>query len=419
VTFTSEGAAAGAAAGDAANARAFTAGTVAGDAGRAETSIAGAATPAIAAAGASRSTAVPAEERAGIVEFYRRASTEELGARARALCEEVHGTEILLRALIEFSNDCALDCLYCGIRAGNASVERYRLEPDELVAVVEIAYRAGLRSFVLQSAEDSWYTTDRLAGAVARIKTLFPDAAITLSCGIKTLAQYRELRAAGADRYLLRFETSDPELHRRLRGGITLERRLQALEDLRTAGYQVGSGYMVGLPGETEETRIANALLCAELELDMVGIGPFIPHPATPLADSPQEPLELTVRATSLLRLLLPRAHLPATTAAGSLDPLGREKMIAAGANVLMPNMTPSPVRKNYLLYPGKICLDEAGEKCLGCLALRMKSVDRELSFARGDSLRLAPPPATAVAQVSSDGAKTAAVGAESAEASR
>ncbi len=214
--------------------------------------------------------------RGEIVELYRHSSTEELGRRAREVCEKVHGSEILLRALIEFSNDCSLDCLYCGIRAGNAAVERYRLEPDELVAAAEIAYAAGLRSFVLQSAEDPWYTTRRLAGAVERVRERCPDAAITLSCGIKTLRQYRDLRSAGADRYLLRFETSDPELHRYLRGGISLERRLRALEDLRTAGYQVGSGFMVGLPGETEETRIANALLSAELELDMVGIGPFI-----------------------------------------------------------------------------------------------------------------------------------------------
>jgi biotin synthase len=325
-----------------------------------------------------------------IVDNYRRAGTEELGRAAREACEAVHGRKVLLRALIEFSNDCALDCLYCGIRAGNASVERYRLSQGELVSAAEAAYAAGLRSFVLQSAEDGWYTADRLAAAVGRIRERCPGAAITLSCGIKTRSQYRSLKAAGADRYLLRFETSDPGLHERLRNGISLERRLRALEDLRAEGYQVGSGFMVGLPGETEETRIANALLCSELGLDMVGIGPFIPHPATPLAGSRQEGIELTLRMTSLVRLLMPEAHLPATTAAGSLDPEGREKMILAGANVLMPNMTPVPVRRNYLLYPGKICIDEAGEKCLGCLALRMKTVDRELSFERGDSLRAA-----------------------------
>ncbi|HET7838153.1 MAG TPA: [FeFe] hydrogenase H-cluster radical SAM maturase HydE [Rectinemataceae bacterium] len=323
-----------------------------------------------------------------MVIWYLNASTEELGLRAREVCEREHGKKVLLRGLIEFSNTCALNCHYCGIRAGNPGVERYRLKPDELVGAAAGAYAAGLRSFVLQSAEDPWYSTDRLAAVLQRIKAACPEAAITLSCGVKPRSEYRELKAAGADRYLLRFETSDPELHRRLRDGLTLEARLKALEDLRAEGYQVGSGFMVGLPGESEKTGIDNALLCAELGLDMVGIGPFIPHPATPLAGSPQLGLERTLRLTSLLRLLMPRVHLPATTAAGSLDPEGREKMIMAGANVLMPNMTPVPVRKNYLLYPGKICLDEAGEKCLGCLRLRMKTVDRELSFARGDSLR-------------------------------
>jgi biotin synthase len=167
---------------------------------------------------------------------------------------------------------------------------------------------------------------------------------------------------------------------------VSLDRRLEALGDIADSGYQVGSGYMVGLPGESEETRIANALLCRSLKLDMVGIGPFIPHPDTPLAGSLQEPIELTLRATALVRLLLPEAHMPATTAAGSLDPEGREKMILAGANVLMPNITPPAAKKNYLLYPSKICLDEEGETCIGCLSLRMKSIGRELSFRRGDA---------------------------------
>lgn len=322
-----------------------------------------------------------------LIDLYLRAPDEELYSRARAVCEEVHGKAVLLRGLIEFSNTCALDCHYCGIRASNRDVMRYRLEPGDLVEAARQAWEAGLRSLVLQSAEDPWYTTDRLAGAVAAIKAACPGLALTLSCGVKSRAAYAQLKEAGADRYLLRFETCDPGLHRRIRNGQGLESRLKALGELRDLGYQVGSGFMVGLAGETEETRLANALLCRDLGLDMVGIGPFIPHPATPLGRAPQEPLRLTLRLTALLRLLMPRAHLPATTAAGSLDPQGREKMIGAGANVLMPNMTPTSVRKDYLLYPGKICLDEAGEKCLGCLGLRMAGVDRKLSYARGDAL--------------------------------
>ncbi len=340
--------------------------------------------------------------RSEIVAFYEGAKTEDLLSRAAGLCLERHGRGVLLRGLIEYSNRCSCDCLYCGIRRSNPRVARYRLESGEIAAIALKGYRAGLRSFVLQGGEDAAYAEDSLPRAVGLIRESCPEAAITLSAGILSRAAYARLRAAGADRYLLRFETSDPALHSLLRGGVSLERRLEALRDLAEAGYQVGSGYMVGLPGESEETRIANALLCRELELDMVGIGPFIPHPDTPLGGGPQSPIELTLRATALVRLLLPDAHMPATTAAGSLDPAGREKMILAGANVLMPNITPPAAKKNYLLYPGKICLDEEGEACIGCLSLRMKSIGRELSFARGDAPRLDPPsPASAPTEAS------------------
>jgi biotin synthase len=328
--------------------------------------------------------------RSKVLAFYEGADTETLTSRARELCLARHGRGVLLRGLIEYSNACACDCRYCGIRRSNAKVERYRLEPEEIAALARKGYRAGLRSFVLQGGEDPGYAEASLPRAVELIRADCPDAALTLSAGILDRAAYDRLRRAGADRYLLRFETSDPALHASLRGGIGLERRLEALRDLAEAGYQVGSGYMVGLPGETEETRVNNALLCRELELDMVGIGPFIPHGDTPLAGSPQAPIELTLRAAALVRLLLPDAHMPATTAAGSLDPEGRERMILAGANVLMPNITPPAAKRNYLLYPGKICLDEEGETCIGCLSLRMKSIGREIFFSRGDALRLA-----------------------------
>ena len=332
-----------------------------------------------------------------ILAFYKNADTESLMARARELCLERHGRGVLLRGLIEYSNICSCDCLYCGIRASNGKATRYRLEPEAIVAIASSGYRAGLRSFVLQGGEDRVFAERELPRVVEAIRRDCPEAAITLSAGILPRESYARLRRSGADRYLLRFETSDPELHQRLRAGVNLGRRLEALGDLADLGYQLGSGYMVGLPGESEETRIANALLCRDLELDMVGIGPFIPHPDTPLAGSPQSPIELTLRATSLVRLLLPDAHLPATTAAGSLDPAGRERMIEAGANVLMPNITPPEAKRNYLLYPGKICLTEEGEKCIGCLGLRMRSVGRELSFLRGDALRLERAAAEAV----------------------
>jgi biotin synthase len=326
-----------------------------------------------------------------VLAFYKQADTESLIARAREVCVGRHGRNVLLRGLIEYSNSCSCDCLYCGIRASNGKARRYRLEPERIRAIASSGYRAGLRSFVLQGGEDRAFAENSLPRAVEMIRRDCPDAAITLSSGILPRETYEVLREAGADRYLLRFETSDPALHERLRAGLSLGRRLEALGDLADLGFQLGSGYMVGLPGESEETRIANALLCLKLKLDMVGIGPFIPHPDTPLAGSPQKPLELTLRAAALVRLLLPDAHMPATTAAGSLDPSGREKMIEAGANVLMPNITPPEAKRDYLLYPGKICLEEEGAKCIGCLRLRMASVGRGLSFLRGDALRLEP----------------------------
>lgn len=327
--------------------------------------------------------------RAEILAFYRNADTDTLALRARELCVSRHGRGILLRGLIEYSNRCSCDCLYCGIRRSNARVARYTYSPEEIAAVARSGYAAGIRTFVLQGGEDRAYAEAELPRAVALVKRCCPDAAVTLSSGILTRKAYGRLRDAGADRYLLRFETSDPALHERLRAGIPLARRLAALRDLSELGYQVGSGFMVGLPGETEETRIANALLCRDLELDMVGIGPFIPHPDTPLGKCALEPLELTLRAAALVRLLLPDAHMPATTAAGSVDPEGREKMIGSGANVLMPNITPPEAKRNYLLYPGKICLSETGETCLGCLSARVRPLNRELSFLRGDAPRL------------------------------
>ena len=315
---------------------------------------------------------------------------EELSKKSREITENIHGKKILLRGLIEFSNYCSADCLYCGIRKSNKNADRYRLTENDVCETVKKGYAQGLKTFVLQSGEDKFFTTPRLCVLISKIKDITNnEAAITLSCGIRSKSDYKELFDAGADRYLLRFETADPDLHKYLRNSIEIEERLRALYDLKEVGFQLGSGFMVGLPGETEETLIKNIILSMELDMDMGGIGPFIPHSDTPLADSQQLPIELSIRATALLRIALPYSHIPATTAAGSLDPFGREKMISAGANVLMPNITPMDYKKFYLLYPGKICLDESGIECIGCLSGRVKSLERELSFERGDALRL------------------------------
>lgn len=323
-----------------------------------------------------------------IIEFYRNADTRELTARADAVCREVHGDNVYMRGLIEFSNFCAMDCLYCGIRDGNKKVKRYRLTEDQILKTIRESAKKGLKTFVLQSGEDPSFTADRICGVVERIREeIGEEIALTLSCGIMTKKEYRALKSAGVNRYLIRFETSDPELHQKLRGGVTLKRRLEAIRDLRDEGFETGSGYMVGLPGETEEIRINNALLCHELGLDMVGIGPFIPNPDTPLGHACKHGLELTLRAVALVRLLLPEANIPATTAAGSIDEKGREAVLNAGANVLMPNITPVEYKKDYLLYPGKICLDEDGLHCIGCLNGRVGTVGKKIIMGRGDAI--------------------------------
>ena len=322
-----------------------------------------------------------------IIDFYKTSDTEQLSQKAEEVCREQYGNKVFLRGLIEFSNYCDCECLYCGIRKSNSKVYRYHLDEAKILETVKKGYNSGLKTFVLQSGEDHYYTNYQLAGIVEKIKKITDEkAAVTLSCGIKSKKDYAELKSAGADRYLIRFETSDPKLHQYLRDGISFKRRLKTLEDLKECGFEVGSGYMVGLPGETEETRINNAILCSELELDMLGVGPFIPNPDTPLKDSFQHGIELTIRATALARLLLPKANIPATTAAGSIDSLGREKVLKAGANVLMPNITPVDSKQHYLLYPGKICLDESGFECMGCLAGRVATIGKELSLERGDS---------------------------------
>ncbi len=324
---------------------------------------------------------------AEVLEFYRQAPTPELMRRANEVCKQTYGNGVFLRGLIEFTNHCALDCAYCGIRRSNAKATRYRLKVSQIVDLALAGWTYGLKTFVLQGGEDPWFTTDRIVEILDGIQEVTGgQGAVTLSVGIRAREVYRRWKAAGADRYLMRFETSDPDLYASLKNGAKLKDRIQALSDLREEGFEVGSGYMVGLPGETEETRIASALLCHELDLDMVGIGPFIPHPETPLAQAPQQPIDLAVRAAALVRLLLPEANLPATTAAGSLDKQGREKMLAAGANVLMPNITPESVKKDYLLYPGKICLDESGFECINCLDIRTHLVDKTLNWTRGNS---------------------------------
>lgn len=300
------------------------------------------------------------------------------------------GDGVHLRGLIEISNVCGKECLYCGLRRSNAGIARYRMAPEEIVRAAQEAHRLEYKSVVLQSGESGGYTAGDIADVVSRIKKT-TGLAITLSLGEKPRDFYAAWKDAGADRYLLRFETSDPWLFRHFKPDGSMKNRLQCLWDLRDLGYQVGSGIMVGLPGQSMETLVDDIALLEWLQLDMIGIGPFIPNPETPLGRQKGGSLDLTLRVVAVLRLVTRHAHIPATTAMGSIDPLGREKALQCGANVLMPNVTPREHRKHYRLYPGKICLNEDPADCAGCLRLRLASLGRTVDDSPGHSLRREP----------------------------
>lgn len=309
--------------------------------------------------------------------------------RAADKVRDTHvGKAIHLRGLIEFSNYCRKNCNYCGVRRGNVGAERYRLSPDTIIATAQEAEKLGYRSVVLQSGEDMWFTTERLCDIIRTIKES-TDLAITLSVGERDKETYRAWREAGADRYLLRIETTDATLFNALHPDDDLEERKACLYTLRELGYQLGSGVMVGLPGQTAETLARDVIWLHELGAEMIGVGPFIPHQSTPLHAATGGTVEQTLRLVAVLRLVFPDAHLPATTAMGSLDPLGREKALQAGANVMMPNVTPTDERPKYEIYPGKICLGDDAAHCRGCISMRIHAIGRTVATDHGHVKRV------------------------------
>lgn len=308
---------------------------------------------------------------------------------ADAVRQRFMGDEIYLRGLIEFSNCCGRHCLYCGLRAPNRNVARYRMPLDEIVETAKLAERLGIGTVVLQSGEDTWWTTARVVELVRQIKRT-ADVAITLSIGERPREDYRAFRRAGADRFLIRHETADPDLYGQLHPDMSYERRIQCLRDLRAEGYQVGAGSMVGLPGQTVEMLAADILLLLEMDVDMAGIGPFIPHPDTPLGSSAPGTVEMTLKMVALARIVTRNAHIPATTALATLDPMGREKAFAVGANVVMPNLTPKKYRENYTIYPNKRCITEDVDRCMPCLRLRIEGSGRRIGKGYGHSLKRA-----------------------------
>ena len=306
------------------------------------------------------------------------AAEAALAAAADRVRAAFVGAGVHLRGLIEFSNICRQSCMYCGLRRDNAAVHRYRLTPAEILALAEKARDYGYRTVVLQSGEDAWFTADRLAALLRRIKAL--GLVITLSIGERSREEYQMLRAAGADRFLLRIETTDAQLYARLHPGMSFAHRLQCLQELRSLGYEVGTGCLVGLPGQSIESIARDILFFQELDADMVGIGPLIPNEDTPLADAAPGDFHLTRRVVALLRLLLPEANIPATTAMETLQPDARRIILQSGANVVMPNVTEGDYRRWYALYPGKICVKDTPEDCRGCLEAKIQSIGRSIA---------------------------------------
>ncbi len=307
---------------------------------------------------------------------------------AQAEAQRYYGRSIFVRGLIEFTNYCKNDCLYCGIRHSNTHADRYRLTQEDILDCCRQGYELGYRTFVLQGGEDPYYTDERLCNIVAAIHAAYPDCAITLSCGERSEASYRALFRAGAERYLLRHETAGEAHYRRLHPPeMSWQHRMDCLRTLRAIGYQTGCGFMVGSPYQTADDLVRDLRFIKEFRPHMVGIGPFVAHHDTPFRAEPNGSAELTLYLLSIIRLLLPEVLLPATTALGTLLPTGREQGIRHGANVVMPNLSPVRVRKKYELYDNKICTGEEAAECRGCLSRRVESVGYHIETARGDSL--------------------------------
>ncbi len=326
------------------------------------------------------------EEYTKLIQHHSGSDAEYLYSLAVKRRKEYYGTDVYIRGLIEFTNYCKNDCLYCGIRRSNKNTERYRLDKDDILACCEQGYGLGFRTFVLQGGEDPYFTDERICDIVSSIKSSYPDCAVTLSIGEKEHASYKAFFDAGADRYLLRHETADNNHYRKLHPSeMSPEHRKQCLYDLKAIGYQVGCGFMVGSPYQTAENLADDMMFLKEFRPHMVGIGPFISQHDTPFSDFESGTLDQTLFMLGLIRLTLPYVLLPSTTALGTIHPLGREKGVLAGANVVMPNLSPVSVRKKYLLYDNKICTGDEAAECKNCLQMRMRSIGYDVVSSRGD----------------------------------
>lgn len=312
---------------------------------------------------------------------------EYLFSKADALRQEIYGKDVYIRGLIEFTNYCKNDCLYCGIRHSNKNAERYRLSEEDILDCCKTGYKLGFRTFVLQGGEDPYYTDELICDIVHSIKKLYPDCALTLSLGEKSYDSYLAFYNAGADRYLLRHETANEQHYQKLHPPeMSFKHRMQCLQQLREIGFQAGAGFMVGSPYQTVENLAEDLLFLKDFQPHMVGIGPFIPHQDTPFKDFPAGTLRDTRVMVALTRLLMPYTLIPSTTALGTISGAGRELGLKSGANVVMPNLSPTRFRKLYSLYDNKICTGDEAAECRVCLERRVNSAGFNIVTARGDS---------------------------------
>lgn len=326
------------------------------------------------------------EEYQDLLENRTPEAAEYIAQKAVAVRREIYDQDVYIRGLIEISNICKNNCLYCGIRRDNPTCSRYRLTVEDILTCCHEGYALGFRTFVLQGGEDPYFTDQVLCTLLKEIKKHYPDCAVTLSLGERSKESYQALFDAGADRYLLRHETADKEHYEKLHPSeMSFEHRMQCLKDLKEIGYQVGCGFMVGSPGQTTANLAKDLKFIEEFKPAMCGIGPFITHKSTPFADKPSGTLEMTLYLLSILRLIGPNLLLPATTALGTIHPKGRELGILAGANVVMPNLSPVSVRKKYELYDNKICTGEESAQYRQCLNRRMESIGYRIVTDRGD----------------------------------
>ena len=309
-----------------------------------------------------------------------------LGQEAARLREKYYGNKVYMRGLIEFTNFCKNNCYYCGIRRDNKNASRYRLTEEEILDCCKNGYELGFRTFVLQGGEDPYFTDEKIVDIVKKIRNSYPDCAITLSIGEKTKESYRLYKEAGADRYLLRHETADEAHYKKLHPAeMSYQNRMRCLRDLKEIGYQTGCGFMVGSPYQTVDTLWEDLQFIRRLKPQMVGIGPFIPQKDTPFGTETAGTMEMTLRLLSIIRLIHPHVLLPATTALGTIHPKGRELGILAGANVVMPNLSPVAVREKYKKYDNKICTGDEAAECRFCMQKRMESIGYQVAVNRGD----------------------------------